>query len=135
VNASGGYFGAITNGSCVDPLVFTIVDAAGKQTTASLSNKLGSGTPAGPATLVVSPPATTSAACSGKTFTLVIAGGTGSSNVSANPSGPTIAPQVVPAGGGSTNISGLVTGSGVTQITVFDSGSPKQVKTATITCS
>ncbi len=32
------FFGAVTNGSCVDPLTFTIADAAGKQTTALLEN-------------------------------------------------------------------------------------------------
>ena len=38
---SGGFFSAITNGTCVDPLTFTIVDAAGKQTTATLENLPG----------------------------------------------------------------------------------------------
>ena len=41
VNASGGRFGAVTNGTCVNPLTFTIVDAAGKQTTALLENLPG----------------------------------------------------------------------------------------------
>ena len=41
VNANGGFFEAITNGGCVDPLTFTIVDATGRQTTASLRNVEG----------------------------------------------------------------------------------------------
>ena len=41
VNASGGFFEAITNGTCVNPLTFTIVDATGRQTTATLVNLEG----------------------------------------------------------------------------------------------
>ena len=41
VNASGGHFSAVTNGTCVNPLTFTVVDAAGKQTTALLENLPG----------------------------------------------------------------------------------------------
>ena len=47
VNANGGFFEAITNGGCVDPLTFTIVDATGRQTTASLDQRRGNGRPAG----------------------------------------------------------------------------------------
>src|SRR5205085_2401739 len=38
VNVSGGSFQAVTNGACVDPLVFSILDATGLQTTATLTN-------------------------------------------------------------------------------------------------
>ena len=58
VAASGGFFQAITNGTCVDPLVFTIVDAAGKQVTATLKNVPGSTAPpvpVAPAALVLAP--------------------------------------------------------------------------------
>ena len=41
VNTSGGRFRAVTNGTCVNPLTFTIADAAGKQTTALLENLPG----------------------------------------------------------------------------------------------
>ena len=41
VNASGGFFEAITNGTCVNPLTFTIDDATGRQTTATLVNAQG----------------------------------------------------------------------------------------------
>jgi len=135
VNSSGGFFEAITNGSCVSPLIFTIVDSAGKQTTASLINHPGSNSPALPAPLLVTPSTTTSAGCTGKTFNLVVVGGTGSTNITASPSGATISPQVLPAGGGTTSISGLANGSGATQITVVDTGTPRQAVSATITCS
>ena len=36
VATSGGFFEYITNGSCVDPLTFSIFDAAGKQVTSTL---------------------------------------------------------------------------------------------------
>src|SRR6266567_7014340 len=45
VAASGQPFSVITNGSCVNPLVFTIVDAIGLQTTATLENVPGTGAP------------------------------------------------------------------------------------------
>ncbi len=48
VLVEGGAFMAITNGTCVNPLVFTIVDATGLQTTATLINQPGTTTPPGP---------------------------------------------------------------------------------------
>jgi len=119
----------------VNPLVFTIVDSAGKQTTASLINQPGTNDPATAAPLVMSPPSTTSKTCTGSTFTLTVIGGSGSINITASPSGATISPAVVAAGGGTTNISGLLTGSGVTTITAVDSSSPRLITSATITCS
>ncbi len=62
VAASGGSFEAVTNGQCVDPLVFSIVDAAGLQTTATLHNKPtagGGGSTTPPAPIVVTPPSVT----------------------------------------------------------------------------
>jgi hypothetical protein len=48
VNTNGGFFRAITNGSCVDPLTFSILDATGRQTTATLHNVEGTeGSPGG----------------------------------------------------------------------------------------
>ncbi|HZP86374.1 MAG TPA: hypothetical protein VFB54_06110, partial [Burkholderiales bacterium] len=41
VNTSGSFFEAITNGSCVQPLTFSILDATGRQTTATLNNIQG----------------------------------------------------------------------------------------------
>ena len=43
VNTNGGFFEAITNGSCVDPLTFSIVDATGRQTTATAPQRRGDG--------------------------------------------------------------------------------------------
>jgi hypothetical protein len=42
---SGGNFTAITNGTCINPLVFTITDSAGLQTTATLLNVAGTAQP------------------------------------------------------------------------------------------
>ena len=44
VQNSGQFFRATTNGSCVNPLTFTIVDSAGKTTTATLVNIPGTAT-------------------------------------------------------------------------------------------
>jgi hypothetical protein len=133
VGASGGFFSATTNGTCVNPLVFTIVDSAGKQTTASLINQPGTVAPPAPAALQITPSSVTNAACTGKTFLFVITGGAPNYNVTIN--APGVAnPQIVNTSGGSTSISGLLTGSGANSVIVVDSGLPQQTVTATITC-
>ena len=138
VAVSGGFFGVITNGTCIaNPLTFTIVDSAGKQTTATLINQPGTGTPPippVPTAIVLSPGVTTDPACSGKTFNIVLTGGTPPYNVSVSPSGATATPPVVPTAGGSTAISGLATASGLTNIIVVDSGTPQLTATGSITC-
>jgi hypothetical protein len=137
VSRSGGFFEATTNGSCVNPLVFTISDSAGKQVTADLQNVPGTKAPPAPtppAALVVAPASVTNDACSGKTFNIVVSGGTPPYNIVPGVSGVTATPQVL-NGPGSVAISGATTGSGTTTVTVLDSGSPKQTVTATLTCS
>jgi hypothetical protein len=80
VAASGGRFSATTNGTCVEPLVFSIVDAAGKQTTAELENLPGTADrPADPPPALAVSPANSSVACgltAGKTINILITGGT-----------------------------------------------------------
>ena len=134
VNANGGFFEAITNGSCVDPLTFTILDATGRQTTTKLSNVEGSGDVpvVPPVALAVAPTTVTNAACSNNTFKFVVVGGTPPYNV--RPTGGTAAPQTIATNGGSTSISGLVSGSGDTSIVFLDSSVPQRTTTATITC-
>jgi hypothetical protein len=138
VATSGGFFEYVTNGTCVDPLVFSIFDSAGKQVTSTLSNKLGTLAPPGatpPATLAITPTATSNAACTGKTFNFVITGGTHDYNITAGTVGAIITPPVVTASGGTTSISGLLTGSGLTNVIVVDSGSPQQTVSGSITCN
>jgi hypothetical protein len=141
VPASGGFFTAITNGSCVNPLVFTIVDSVGRQTTASLINQPGTATPPTPpaptaltltpATITVGPGVGT---CTGKTFGFVISGGTPGYSVTSP--GATIAPTPpINSSPGSVSISGFLDGSGAHAVGVGDSGNPQQVKSATITCN
>jgi hypothetical protein len=134
VAASGGFFEAITNGACVDPLVFTIVDSAGKQTTSTLINKPGTGTPPAPTPLAISPPTVNGGVCTGKTFRFVVTGGSPSYNVQVSPTGPVVAPAVIGSSGGYTDISGPFP-SGATTVTIVDTASPQQVVTATITCT
>lgn len=141
VLASGSSFRATTNGTCVDPLVFTIVDSAGKQTTTTLINRPGTltppsaPTPTPPAALVITPSAITNDSCTGRTFNFVITNGSPVYNVSVTPSGATVTPPIVGASGQSVAISGLLTASGVTTVVVVDSGNPQQTRTATITCN
>ena len=134
VNANGGFFEAITNGSCVDPLTFSILDATGRQTTTKLTNVEGTEDAPTVATvaLTVTPTTVTNAACSNNTFKFVIVGGLPPYNV--RPTSGTASPQTVPTNGGSTAISGLVSGSGNTSIVFLDSSVPQRSTAATITC-
>jgi hypothetical protein len=135
VNSNGGFFEAITNGSCVDPLTFTILDATGRQTTSTLSNVEGKedAPVVTPVDLTVAPTTVTNAACSNNTFKFVIVGGLPPYNV--RPTNGTASPQTVATNGGSTSISGLVSGSGNTSIVFLDSSVPQKTTVATITCS
>ena len=141
VFASGNSFEAITNGTCVDPETFSIVDAIGRQTTATLSNKPGTVTPTPPPpppALVITPTSASATACAGKTFTFVITGGTPSYGVSAatNP-GPNamVNPPVVQSSGGSVQISGFPAGASTTSVVVVDQSVPQKNVSATITCT
>ena len=73
VTASGGFFEAITNGSCVNPLTFTIVDATGRTDDCDVDQQPGNGRAAGGraarrAALSSRPGAQQSATCTGGTL-------------------------------------------------------------------
>ena len=134
VNTAGGSFRATTNGACVDPLTFTIVDATGRQTTATLSNVPGDeDAPVVTPDLAIAPPSYTSAACTGASFNFVISGGTPPFGVAS--AGGTVLPNPVPTSPGSVTVSGFTTGSGVHQVLVGDASTPQKSITATITCN
>jgi hypothetical protein len=136
VAAPGMAFSAITNGGCVNPLVFTIRDSTGLQTTASLVNAPGQGphvTP--PSPLNVAPAKQTVAACSGKTVSVLLTGGTPTYGISSSTPGMSISPS-------SPTSQGYVLISGFTQPPPFqyvflatDSSSPQMTFTFSITCS
>jgi hypothetical protein len=133
VFGSGGSFEVITNGSCVNPLTFTIVDAIGRQTTATIINQLGTTVvppPTPPAALKLSG-ITSAPTCTGKVFSFVITGGTPPYTVSAPAA--TASTMTVSSNGGGFTVSG-VTAPGAS-VGVADSGSPLQSVSATITCS
>ena len=125
----GGAFTAITTGICVNPATITVVDATGQTTTATLHNLLGPAAPPPPVVVpnVSATPNTidaTTLGCNGKTFQVVIAGGTAPYNVAATGTfdtlGPKFVPVFTPAGGvmpaqGAISISGLVDGLGNAQ--------------------
>jgi len=153
VGSSGGFFEAITNGSCVDPLTFTIVDSAGKQTTATLINKPGTGTPAAATPIVLTPPTVADFSCSGKTYSFILTGGTPPYNVSfatsppllptTPPPGTLLPAQVVAANGGTLSVTfpagsipGFPPSPVVTSMVIVDSGTPQQtLNTGKITCN
>jgi hypothetical protein len=131
VNIAGGNFTAITNGTCVNPLTFTIVDATGRQTTATLINQPGTTTPTPPtppAALAIVPSTQSAAGCP-KTFTVAVSGGTQPYNVFATPSAP-----VTP--GSSANIFNITPpAAGTYSVGAVDSSSPQKTASATITCT
>ncbi len=131
VLASGLPFTVITNGACVDPLVFSIRDSAGLQTTVTLRNVLGFTSPPtapAPSPLQVLPGSLSGSPCG--TFTEVIIGGTPPYNISsAVPA--TITPPVVNNSGDTFTVSGF---SSPATFTVIDSSSPQQGRIFTISC-
>jgi hypothetical protein len=138
VAAAGGFFEAITNGTCVNPLTFTIVDATGRQITAQLINQPGTAAPPPPpaGALSVTPPSYSvsgAASCTGKTFGFVITGGTPPFSV-ASPGG-VVAPNPVATTPGTFTVSGFTDGSGAHTIFIGDAAKPQQGATATVTCN
>jgi hypothetical protein len=131
VNASGGRFTAVTNGACVNPLTFTVVDAAGKQTTALLENLPGTeDRPVTPVPdLAIQPNNVT--AC---TQQFVIVGGTAPYGVSTSAAGATVTPQPV-AATGDTVVVKLPAASGATTVVVVDSSRPQKTVSAIMNCS
>ncbi len=143
VSAAGGFFEAITNGACVNPLVFTIVDATGRQTTAQLINAPGTAappTPPGPPVapaLVIAPASYTvtgAGSCTGKTFAFVISGGTPPFSVTA-PGGTVVPNAGVTTSPGSFTVSGFTDTSGAHPIAVADSSTPQKSITSGVTCN
>ncbi len=146
VAVSGGFFEAVTNGTCVDPLTFTIRDATGLVTSSTLHN-LASATPAGgtPTPLAIAPPgpitATLAQCTSASGFSFTITGGTPPYNVTVTPAPATViataTPMTVTTSGGSTIVTlngGVGPPSGAQSVKFTDSGTPALTSTVTINC-
>jgi hypothetical protein len=138
VLTNGGSFTATTNGACFENMQYAISDATGRTipggSSPTLTNKVGdSAAPPTSTSMTVSPASITATACAGKTFSLVVVGGTAPYNVSANPTGPVMTPSPVPAAGTPVLVTGVP--NGTTTITFTDSSVPKLLAAATITCS
>jgi hypothetical protein len=149
VTQDGGVFRVVTNGSCVNPLTFTIVDAAGKVTTATLANLPGASSGSGPTPPAVTPIVVTPGVYSdnncvaNKTYGFVITGGTAPYNIVAPgvPAGINVTPNPVATTGGVAQVTvphpfppapkfvGTIT------LQVSDSTSPQQSSSATINCT
>jgi len=139
VLASGQPFTAITNGACVNPLVFSILDAVGLQTTATLINNPGKNAPPTVVEALQSVPGNQNVSCA-NTASVLITGGTPSYNITVKvpptaPSGssPTINPQA-PATAGYVLVSAFPV-PGTYTFFVADSASPQQTASFNITCS
>lgn len=139
VLVSGGAFEAITNGTCVDPLIFSIFDSVGLQTTSSLVNKPGTGTPVAPAALAISPVAygssgTPVANCTiASGFNFVISGGTPPFSVATT--GGAATPNPVSTSPGNVKITfAAAPAPGAHPVVIADAGSPQLTATANVFC-
>ncbi len=140
VNAAGGFFEAVTNGTCVDPVTFSILDATGRQTTATLQNLPGTDDRPGPApipAMTLAPSSVAADTCAGATFNFVVAGGGGSRFTSVSPRvGGNPTPSTVGSNGAFTvafNATPITPGSTFT-VTVGDAVGSTPV-TAVISCT
>jgi hypothetical protein len=140
VLASGQPFTAITNGACVNPLTFSILDATGLQTTATLNNTVGTGAPPTVIeTLQAFPTNQNVAGCSGKTLSELITGGTPPYHITVSvPLGATVPTITPPPTPGFALISGFDATVGVYNFFVADSGATgttQQTTTFKINCT
>lgn len=134
VLASGGFFEAVTNGTCVSSLTFSVLDATGRQTTATFNNVEGSAArPVAPPlkAISVTPSNVPATACTGKTFQFLVVGGEAPYTVVVNPQGALV--TLSPGTSGTYQISGI-TLSGIYQVIVGD-GAGTTPQTATINCT
>jgi len=136
VNVSGGSFLAITNGTCVDPLTFSIVDAAGRQTSqATLSNLPGTQAPVvvTPAAMAVAPASYGPiSSCSGQSRQFIVSGGTPPySGVAVNTLGASVA---VTGSAAVFTVGPLPGGFSTTTIVFQDQGKPQLSISASISC-
>jgi hypothetical protein len=148
VLTNGGFFTAVTNGTCIDQMQFAITDATGRTIPGGnsplLTNEPGTLAPPAPptpTTLTVAPDSVTVAGgCGGKTLQFTVVGGTPpySASVALTPA-PTPPPVVTLLFPG--NIVNIafplappVTGT-IGVVSVTDSSSPPQNDSADITCS
>jgi hypothetical protein len=136
VAAPGLSFSAITNGGCVNPLVFTIRDSTGLQTTATLTNVPGTTKPVPPVTPLNAAPGKQTVACTGQTIAELITGGTAPYGISPSVNGVVVTPSSL-AAQGYVQISNMTKAfPGPTySFLVTDSSTPQQTFTFTIICS
>ena len=133
VQASGQPFTAITNGSCVDPLTFSIVDATGLQTTATLTNTPGTTAPPTVIETLQAFPSCQHLVSTSQTASELISGGTPPYSITVSVPVASVTPPTIttPATQGFALISGFdVTG----KYTFFvaDSATPQQTTSFTV---
>ncbi|HTQ18068.1 hypothetical protein [Mycobacterium sp.] len=149
VTTAGGFFTAITNGTCTgtDGVTLLIVDASGLETTATLNNLPGTSappTPPPPSALQVVPSGYDYelVGCASQISNFVITGGTPPYNAffptPPNP-GAAISPQQIKSDGGGFQVTGLkdvsAGGQTITNVSVLDSSSPQQLFIVQIQCA
>jgi len=141
VPSSGGFFEVVTNGSCVNPLTFALVDSAGKQpaTQPTLINSPGTAVPATAPPLLVTPSSASGTNCSGSNFTFAITGGTGPYNAFSSTPNATVSPSIIPSASGPGQVATFTVtttfSNGNATITVIDSSVPQKSQTVSVACT
>jgi len=140
VTTAGGFFTAITNGTCTGQggVTLLIVDASGLETTATLNNVLGTSAPPAPpppSALILAPTIYNVTGCVAGTtqFTFIVAGGSPSYNASSTVGTPN--PQSINQSGGTFTVTWAGPAVGNASVLVVDSGSPQQTVTGQIFCN
>lgn len=140
VNTNGGFFRATTNGACVNPLTFSIVDATGLQTTAELNNVEGENAPAATVPpLSVTPQVIPTGAgnCDSLNAVVLVTGGTAPYNiVQTSAAAPGVAPVLLPAPGTTALVFPASPDIAVDYVFVVqDSSNPKKSSNITYNCN
>jgi len=140
VNTNGGSFRATTNGTCVNPLLFSIVDATGLQTTAELNNVEGENerAPTAPALSVTPQVIPTGAGnCDSLNAVILVTGGTAPYNiVQTSASVPGVPPVLLGSAGTTALVFPASPDTAVDYVfAVQDSSTPKKTANFTYNCN
>lgn len=147
VQNSGGAYNIITNGTCFINLTFVITDATGRTIPGgaypTVTNQPGTTPipPPAPGPVVATPGVFARNACvPSNTFQFIITGGTPPYSAvitqTGSPTAPVITPQTGIVSGALVTVSNITTGAATpTVVSIFDTSSPAQTTSVSITCN
>jgi hypothetical protein len=135
ISAAGGRtsVSGLATGGGVTSVVFLDSSLPQKSATATITCNEPTVTPPVVPPLVVTPATETSTACTGATFRFAVSGGTPPYAVVATRG--TVTPATIAGSGGTADLTGLVTGSGIASVLFLDQSVPQKTATGTVTCT